>query len=321
MLITHLKKALVLMMVCASIASTAFAEDAPVYDVDSYPPQFDGEAAPDTTPNVPDGQFSADEQQQFVPVSPSPRVPSLDQRIARLEQQIKNMQRSDASSRADSLQNQVQLLRGQVEDLTHQLQQLQEQQKTMYSDLDRRLSGRPANGKAGKAVIASPQASAMPGVSSAAASAKSAANLAKPAVVAAVAPDQPNVAEEQQIYQAAYNLIKAKKYSEAATQLQKMLQKYPSGLFAANAHYWLGELYGLMGKNEQAIEEFANVIRNYPESPKVSEAQLKLGLIFVGLLKWPDAKLAFKKVINRYPGTSSARLAAEQLQQIKQAGH
>ena len=61
------------------------------------------------------------------------------------------------------------------------------------------------------------------------------------------------MAEEQQIYQTAYNLIKAKKYNEAVTALQKMLQKYPSGQFASNAHYWLGELYGLMGKNDQAL--------------------------------------------------------------------
>ena len=133
--------------------------------------------------------------------------------------------------------------------------------------------------------------------------------------------DQPNVAEEQQIYQTAYDLIKAKKYNEAVKTLQGMLQKYPSGQFASNAHYWLGELYGLMGKNDQALTEFSSVVQNYPQSPRVSDAQLKVGLIYATQMKWPDAKSAFKKVINHYPGTTSSRLAAEQLKQIKQAGH
>lgn len=132
---------------------------------------------------------------------------------------------------------------------------------------------------------------------------------------------QPNVAEEQQIYQSAYTLIKAKKYSQAANTLQKMLQKYPTGQFAANAHYWLGELYGLLGKNEQAVTEFTTVVENYPESPKLADAQLKLGLIYAAQFKWAEAKSAFKLVISAHSGTPSARLASEQLKQIKQAGH
>jgi tol-pal system protein YbgF len=150
----------------------------------------------------------------------------------------------------------------------------------------------------------------------------SAVPLVKPvAEPASSTENQPNVAEEQQIYQTAYDLIKAKKYNEAVVALKKMLQKYPSGQFAANAHYWLGELYGLLNKNDLSAEEFSIVVRDYPDSPKISDAQLKVGLIYAGQFKWSDAKGAFKKVINRYPGTASAHLAAEQLKQIKLAGH
>ena len=111
------------------------------------------------------------------------------------------------------------------------------------------------------------------------------------------------------------------RYNDAIAALQKMLQKYPTGQFAANAHYWLGELYGLLGKSAQSAVEFDAVVKNYPDSPKVSDAQLKLGLIYTAQFKWPEAKTTFKKVINHYPGTASARLAAEQLKQIKEAGH
>src|SRR5690606_20544436 len=114
---------------------------------------------------------------------------------------------------------------------------------------------------------------------------------------------------------------KAKKYNDAVTVLQEMLQKYPSGQFASNAHYWLGELFGLLNKNDQALTEFGTVVKSYPSSPRVSDAQLKVGLIYASQLKWKDAKLALKSVVNHYPGTSSAKLATEQLSQIKQAGH
>ena len=78
---------------------------------------------------------------------------------------------------------------------------------------------------------------------------------------------------------------------------------------------------GLLNKNEQSAAEFSQIINNFPNSPKVSDASLKLGLIYVGEFKWTEAKNIFKKVVKLYPGTASARLATEQLKQIKQAGH
>lgn len=296
-------------------------------------------------------QPSASVEVSNAPVSSAPM--SMDQRMRRVEQQVNNLANNDTSARVDSLQDQIQSLRGQVEQLTHQLAQMQSQQKSMYSDLDKRLSDKMAAIPAAAAQASNDAAGAVDDVTTISDTSsipvstvlkpvrkKSASK--QPSKVVKTAPDsstttddsasasqsrpaktsdQPNVAEEQQIYQTAYNLIKAKKYNEAVNALNSMLKKYPSGQFAANAHYWLGELYGLMGKNDQAQKEFSTVVSTYPDSPRVSDAQLKVGLIFASQFKWIDAKSAFKTVINHYPGTASARLASEQLKQIRQAGH
>ena len=355
--------ALLKKMVCALLlgsASLAWAEDAPVYDVDSYPPQFDGNsgqaagaeppamqaqapgmpgpassssgqsfsagpgaapgsasAMPPSAPAYPPADF-----EQTMPAEPAPANAfaggnlSMEQRVARLESAV----HSDVGSKVAALQAEVQTLRGQVEEINHQLQIIVSQPKTPpraegktqssagYEDQDTTVANdAPAKGKKSKKA-GDTQTAVNKGLPSATADSKASAN-------------QPNVAEEQQIYQTAYNLIKAKKYNDAADTLQKMLQKYPTGQFAANAHYWLGELYSLMGKNDQSLVEFSNVVKNYPDSPKIADAQLKLGLINAAQQKWSEAKAAFKKVINRYPGTASAHLAAEQLKQIKQAGN
>jgi tol-pal system protein YbgF len=361
MLISPLKR-FVLVALFSGMAVTAFAEDAPVYDVDSYPPQFDGQS--EASRPVPKPQAPSDNQAYAKPIDntpqsfgPPPASLTMEQRVQRLEQQNNNALTSDLSTKLNDVQTEMQSLRGQVEDLTHQIQQLQTQQKTMYSDLDKRVGGRGATpatstdndtAAADAASVTPPAATDTPApkakkakktvtpvvadstatedaVTDASATVKSAADTSAvtdaSVTVAKTDNNQPNVAEEQQIYQTAYSLIKAKKYNDAATTLQKMLRKYPSGQFAANAHYWLGELYGLMGKNDQAVLEFNNVVKNYPDSPKLADAQLKLGLLFAAQFKWTDAKTSFKKVINHYPGTSSAHLAAEQLKQIKQAGH
>jgi tol-pal system protein YbgF len=351
-----------------SIATSVFAEDAPVYDVDSYPPQFDGNQAPAN--HAPDHSADhAQAQTQGLPPAPSnfsagpgampqqdappPTEPELqaqavptpptqslsnDQRLARLE----NAVHSDVNSKVADMQTEIQTLRGQVEDLTHQLQQVQSQQKTPHGSVvasnatpdeapaDDDTAIVPKSKKGKKATLPDASADADKGLPAIATTPvddqPSTASTTKTtttttATTTTASASQPNVAEEQQIYQTAYNLIKAKKYSDAADTLQKMLQKYPTGQFAANAHYWLGELYGLMGKNDQSISEFANVVKNYPDSPKIADAQLKLGLIYAAQLKWTDARSSFKKVINHYPGTASAHLASEQLKQIKQAGN
>lgn len=312
-----------------SIAISAFAEEAPVYDVDSFPPQFDGQesvVAPGSKPAMTTPAASPVTQSTSSNFMSSTQSMTTTQRLARLEQQINNMQQSDTTNKVGTMQSDLQALRGQVDELTHQIQELQNQQKKMYSDLDKRVSQNttskmttPASGDIGDIDTNTETPSTVP-----ADTIKPKAKTKPISTTTAIKPintAQPNSAEEQQIYQTAYGLIKAKKYSAAAKTLQEMLQKYPSGQFAANAHYWLGELYGLMGKNDQAVTEFMTVVNNYPDSPKIADSQLKLGLINAAQFKWTDAKYAFKKVLTNYPGTASARLASEQLKQIKNAGH
>lgn len=341
-------------VVSLGMTAAVYADAAPVFDADSLQQQFEnpgsmGEPspAPDNAPQA--AASTGQEGGTFMPVpsqpsasaAPAPATPSVntaslstDQRLRRVEQQMNTMQSNDLGSKTDSLQAQVQDLRSQVEQLTHQLAQAQAAQKSMYTDLDKRLSSSAApavnedDNTPPPAAVSSKSSTKAPAVKPAVVASTKKADVktdVKPeAKVAAATPKAGaalNGAEEQQIYQTAYELIKAKKYSQAVTTLQEMLQKYPSGQFASNAHYWLGELYGLMGKNDQALAEFLTIVKNFPDSPRVADAQLKVGLIFAAQNQWPDAKLAFKKVSNKYPGTASAKLATEQLKQLSQAGH
>jgi len=291
-------------------AANSFATEAPVFDADHYPPQFDGQPL-DESHNA-----KAVDANKHVAASPASKD----------EDEDDNQDSDDASDTAvsppvtlsletknkiDALQTEVQSLRGQVEELSHNLQQLQTQQRSQYVDLDTRIN---ALHVAPVASVTKPAEAVLPLAGKKSVAAHAVMPVEKRS-------EQPNVAEEQQTYQVAYDLIKQAKYDQAIAALQKMLSKYPAGQFAANAHYWLGELYGLQGKNKQAADEFSIVLQQYPDSPKVPDAQLKIGLIFAAQQKWSAARLAFKKVINHYPGTASSRLAAEQLKQIKVAGH
>lgn len=336
------------------LSVSAYAEHtAPVYDVDSM--SSDSQAASAGAPNAltpqDNSRSAANGSAVDAPLTSSEPPASVEQRIERVEQQLENVQQNDISNRLNSMQGEVQALRGQVEELNHQLQDLRNQQNATHAELGKDVSSaspeqamsqlpreadedpstniaKPVHAKnvTKPGVSASPLADAKLDKQALKSSAKLAAERSsKKALFSSTkgisANEQPNGAEEQAVYQTAYNLIKVKKYNEAITNLQKMLVKYPSGQTAANAHYWLGELYSLTGENEQAANEFNTVVKLYPSNPRVADAELKLGLINATLLKWPAAKVSFKKVISKYPGSASARLAMEQLRLLKQAGH
>lgn len=300
-------------------ANLAWAEAAPVYDVEAFntgagapyqgAQQNTGESQAGQAANVP--QYA---REDFAVHDREPSL-SLEQRVQRAERQIKTIQSSEAAMQVESLQGQVQTLRGQVEQLTRQLAKAESAQRSMYQDVDKRLAELKATIQSG-AVIAAADVKKESKKQVARAESK-----AKAKQLAKKDTNQPNVAEEQKIYQTAYDFIKARKYDKAVDALNGMLKKYPEGQFASNAHYWLGELYGLMGKNDEALIQFTTVLNKFPDSPRVADAQLKIGLIFAAQSKWLSAKRSFKKVVHKFPGTASSRLATEQLKQIKKAGH
>jgi tol-pal system protein YbgF len=345
MIISALKRALITAMLLSIAVTTAYAEDAPVYDVDNFPPQFDGQ--PERAPQSPTPSTSTQgsqpqqlkqlEEEDGVSSMPSSSNLSSDERIARLEQQILNLQHANSAAKLNAVQTEVQALRGKVEDLTHQLQQIQSQQRSMYSDLDKRLNKQsivnpeqvrptqPAEEDkpvVPKVTLKKPvKVSVTKTKTTVSATTDDALLPAKHDTSAETSPSLNSEQQELEMYQSAYDLIKDSKFDQAIGVLQTMLKKYPSGQSAANAHYWLGELFGLQKKKEQAATEFATVVKNYPDSPKVSDAQVKLGMIYAAQFKWADAKTTFKKVISGYPGSTSARLASQQLKEIKAGGH
>jgi tol-pal system protein YbgF len=209
----------------------------------------------------------------------------LNDRVIRLEQQVNNFAQMNMPSRVDQLQQQVQQLQGQLETQSHELQQIEAQQKNFYQDLDQRLaqmkSGTPA----------SPQNSTVTNKT--------------PNIV----PTQNDQAE----YQAAFSLLQNKKYDEAITAMQNYLTHYPNGQYAANAHYWLGEIYSLQNKSNLASQEFQTIINKYPNDQKVPDAMLKLAFISDAAGQHAEAKQQLKKIVKQYPGTPAAQLASMKL--------
>ncbi len=83
----------------------------------------------------------------------------------------------------------------------------------------------------------------------------------------------------QDIYSRALNEHNQKRYSSAIREFSDFLTLYPTNKFAPNCQYWLAESYYSLDKKDIALREFKKVIKNYPDSDKAKDAQIKIDMI------------------------------------------
>lgn len=214
-------------------------------------------------------------------------------------------------NKIQGLQQEVQELRGQLEIQAHELKQLKEQSTTYYRDLDTRLRNNVSQ-TTPVAPTASQQPQPAPAQTPQPQQQLQATNsVVKPSSDAIAISASP--ADEEISYMTAYDLIKHRQFDEALKAMQHFITLYPNGGYAANAHYWLGELYLVKKDYAQAIIQFERVNQQFPKSSKAAPSLLKLGYAIAATGKKDEAKQKLNKVIKTFPGTASAQLAQEKL--------
>ena len=115
-------------------------------------------------------------------------------------------------------------------------------------------------------------------------------------------------------YRVAVELVKAGSHDQAVAALHAFLGKYPRHDYADNAQYWLGEAFYAHKDYALALAEFRNVIESYPRGNKVPDALLKVGYSYQALGQTDKARAVLEQVVNLYPKTEPAALAAKRLE-------
>jgi tol-pal system protein YbgF len=115
------------------------------------------------------------------------------------------------------------------------------------------------------------------------------------------------------MYQQAYDAMKSGNMVKARELFGKFLEQNPKHKLAANAHYWLGETYYSDKNFEQAVLEFQEVIKNFPDKDKVPAAMLKQGMAFREMGDEKSANYIYKKLIEEFPKSEEAKIAKEKL--------
>lgn len=221
---------------------------------------------------------------------------SLSEQLGSLERKLdaRNRAQVNVQRQLDELQNEVNELRGITELHTYQLSQVLDRQRELYQELDRRVSEalKPANQVPAALVAPSDNAGGV----------NYSSNLT-----------------ENEAYDRAVNMVlKDKRYEQAIPEFEAFNQKYPNSSYAANAHYWLGQLLFNKGELAKARQEFDVVVTQFPDSSKRSDAMLKLAMVEQKENNSAKAIAIYQKLLAEYPNSSAAKLAQPRLKSLKQ---
>jgi tol-pal system protein YbgF len=236
------------------------------------------------------------------------KVADLEARLIRVERIMENQSLIQLSTEVEKLRAENQALRGELDKLRYDSTNSDNRQRELYVDLDRRLQN----------MEAAPRAAAPPPVVAPPVAAAS--NTPAPAHAAAPpapAPARP-AGSDQQNYQAAFDLIQARKYEDASRAFRDFLTAFPQSPLADNAQYWLAETHYVRRQFKDALPEFLKVTTQYPQSAKMPDAMLKIGYCQVELGDKTAARTSLQQVMRQFPDTTAARLASQRLEQLSQ---
>lgn len=196
------------------------------------------------------------------------------------------------------LQQEVLELRGLMEEQAYELRRLKQQRLDDYLDLDRRISQLSESGQ-GSASDTAPT------------------EQARPQPAQDQAPEEsvgPNPSDELASYRKAVDLVlNQRDFAGGIEAMQAYLEEFPSGHYAGNAQYWIGQIHLQQEELEQSEEWFSRLIKDFPSHQKAPEAKFKLGRVY-HLMEQPErAQALLKEVADS--GDAAAVLAQEYLKQ------
>lgn len=220
--------------------------------------------------------------------------------VSDLERQVRASEQARVimQQRLEEMEMELNAANGRLEEANNAIRELQKNQQDMYRQIDALKS------QLASAASSKPQNQTQ--TSQQQSSGDSKENV-----------QAPNDGSDKTAYQNAVNLIMVdKNYPGACQAFKNFISKYPNSLYLSNAYFWLGEAYMKQKKYTEAKQNFLVVIKD-SSSNKRAESLYKLGVISNNEKNTDYARKFFSLVVRDYAGTTTAKLAQNELDKFK----
>jgi tol-pal system protein YbgF len=275
---------------------------------------------------------------------------SLDKRMNSLEVGIKNLGLVEMVSQIEQLKEEMGKLRGQIELQNNQIETTQKRQRELYLDLDSRLRALEKPGSTSSsgdnAAPSSPSAPTNEAKTEAPAAdasqpvvkeeTKPAVTMApptapisppptasvtpkpapKPPVVTATPKSAAPAAEgggDIKSYEEAHKIFRSGNYQGAVNAFRGFIEQYPSSILSSNAQYWIGISFYNLKDLKSALGAHQQLLKRYPDSPKVPDSMLNIATIQSDLNDQAAAKTTLEDIVSKYPNSEAATKAKSRL--------
>ena len=246
---------------------------------------------------------------------------TLDQRVGELEAQARNRSIIDLFNQVETLKTEFSRLRGQIELLQNEMENTQKRQRDLYVDLDGRLRKMEAQlaeqARANPPPVVPPPTTSGPGGPSmppgtvAPPAATDPSRASPPAVVV----PQPVVdpVAEQRAYDQGLELFRGGRFAEAIAAFQAFNRNFPRSTLVPSAQYWIGNSLYATRDYRGAIAAQRQLITQYPDSAKASDALLNIATAQSDLGELQAARTTLQEVVSKYPNSEAGVKAKQRL--------
>jgi tol-pal system protein YbgF len=112
----------------------------------------------------------------------------------------------------------------------------------------------------------------------------------------------PTAPPAEKIYNDAQRDFSSGNYDIALQGFQEYLRNYGTTQQAADAQYFIGEIYFRRDDFDGAVKEYDKVIDNYSDSSRVANARFMKGISLMKLTRRSEAKKEFLTIVEKFPG-------------------
>lgn len=265
----------------------------------------------------------------------------IEKRMNSLELGIKNLGLVEMVNQIDQLKEEMGKLRGQIELQNNQIETTQKRQREFYLDLDSRLRSleKPGSTSGDASAPSTTSSEAKPDTPPTEPATPVVKEETKPAVtiappvtppvatpkptpkppVTATTPKPPIAAPASEgggdikSYEDAHKIFRSGNYQGAVNAFRGFVEQYPNSILASNAQYWIGISFYNLKDLRAALGSHQQLLKRYPDSPKVPDSMLNIATIQADLNDQYAAKITLEDIVSKYPNSEAATKARSRL--------
>lgn len=119
------------------------------------------------------------------------------------------------------------------------------------------------------------------------------------------------------VFRSGLQAMQSRDYATAVERLGYLQKKFPHSELTEPAAYFSASALNEMGKYDQAILQYNDLVMRYPKGKYSGEALLREAQDFVQINDKVDARLTLQKLINDQPGTPQAATASAMMKSLE----